>query len=337
MNLCEPFIRRPIATSLFMAAIALLGVLAYVALPVNDLPIVDFPVIQVSAGLPGADPETMASAVATPLERQFSSIPGLNEINSNSALGATQLSLQFDLDRNIDAAAQDVQAAINQAARLLPPGMPNPPSVSKANPSDAPIVFFSMTSPTLPLSEVTHYAEVTVAPRIGNINGVASLNLSLDKKYAVRIQLDPGLLANNRIGINEVENALSHWNVNMPGGNVEGKQQNFTVMPAGKLLDAAAYRPLVVAYRNGSPVRLEDLGTVVDDVEDPRSHYYASGGAAFGFGQGLNLSITRQPGANAIKVRDAVIAALPAIREQLPPSVELGVMSDRSQVIQIGR
>jgi HAE1 family hydrophobic/amphiphilic exporter-1 len=314
-----------------MAAIALLGTLAYVALPVNDLPVMDFPVIQVSAGLPGADPETMASAVATPLERQFSSIPGLNEINSNSSLGSTQLSLQFDLDRNIDAAAQDVQAAVNQAARLLPPGMPNPPSVTKVNPSDSPIVFFSMTSPTLPLSEVTHYAEVTVAPRIGNISGVASLNLSLDKKYAVRIQLDPGLLANNKIGMNEVESALGRWNVNLPGGNLEGNQQNFTVMPAGKLLDAAAYRPLVVAYRNGSPVRLEDLGTVIDDVEDPRSHYYA--GTPNGFGQGLNISITRQPGANAIKVRDAVMDALPGIRAQLPPSVDLGVMSDRSQVI----
>jgi len=328
MNICEPFIRRPIATSLLMFAITLFGIVAYVALPVSELPTVDFPAVQVNAGLPGANPETMASAVATPLERQFSSIPGLDSVSSANSLGSTSMSLQFDLSRNIDAAAQDVQAAISQAARLLPPGMPNPPSVSKVNPADQPILFIGLTSATLPLSVITHYAETVVAPGIGMINGVATVNLRLEQKYAVRVQLDPGLLANNKIGINEVENALHNWNVNLPTGGLDGKQQNFTLMASGQLMDAPAYRSLIVAYRNGSPVRLEDLGNVLDDVEDNK------GGGWVGDSKALVRSnvifIQRQPGTNEIQVRDAVVQALAGIEAQLPPSLHLDVLADRS-------
>ena len=331
MNICEPFIRRPIATSLFMAAIALFGIVAYVALPVSDLPNVDFPAVQVNASLPGADPETMSSAVATPLERQFSSVPGLDSISSTNSFGTTQLSLQFDLSRNIDAAAQDVQAAINQAARLLPPGMPNPPSVNKVNPGDRPVMFIDLVSNTLPLSVVAHYAETVVAPRVSMVDGVASVNLSLSQKYAVRVQLDPSALANNKIGINEVENALNNWNVNLPTGGLEGAQQRFAVKASGQLLEAAAYRPLVVAYRNGSPVRLEDLGNVLDDMEDNKGGSWI--GDSDGLFRAMVLSVQRQPGKNTIQVRDAVVSALAAVRAELPPSMKLMIGGDSSQVI----
>jgi len=332
MNICEGFIRRPIATSLFMAAVALFGIVAYVELPVSQFPNVDFPAIQVSAGLPGADPETMASSVATVLERQFSSIPGLNEISSRSSIGSTSLSLQFDLSRNIDGAAQDVQAAVNQVSRLLPPGMPNPPSVSKSNPADTPVMHLGLTSPTLPQSLITHYSEVVVSPRIGMINGVASLDFSTSKKYAVRVQLDPGALANNKIGINEVENALRKGNVNLPAGDIEGKQQNFTLKASGQLMDAAAYRSLIIAYRNGSPVRLEDLGDVLDDVEDNKGGSWYTD-SQVGIVAANILTVRRQPGANTIQVRDAVVKALSEVKVQLPPSLDLRILSDDSQTI----
>src|SRR5215469_1935442 len=260
MNIAAPFIRRPIMTTLVMAAILLFGVIGYRALAVSDLPNVDFPTIQVNAQLPGASPETIASSVATPLERQFTTIPGLDSMTSTSVRGSTSVTLQFSLERNLDAAAQDVQSAIAGALRRLPPGMPTPPTFRKVNPADMPILQLALSSPTLPLSVVDDFAETMISQRISMINGVAQVNVYGAQKYAVRAQLDPALLAARGIGIDEVESALQRHNVNMPTGTLWGPRQAFTVQATGQLLNAAEYRPLVVAYRNGSPVRLGDLG-----------------------------------------------------------------------------
>ncbi|MDA8434209.1 MAG: efflux RND transporter permease subunit, partial [Nitrospiraceae bacterium] len=256
MNVPELFIRRPIMTSLVMLAIFLFGLGAYVLLPVNDLPNVDFPTIQVSASLPGANPDTMASAVATPLERQFSTIAGLDSMTSTSGTGSTRITLQFNLSRNIDAAAQDVQAAISSASRQLP-DMPSPPSFRKVNPADSPILYLALSSPTLPLYSVDEYAETFMAQRISMITGVAQVSVYGSQKYAVRAQVDPRALATRQIGIDEVGSALARGNVNLPTGVLEGKSQAFTVQATGQLFKAADYRPLIVAYRSGSPVRLD--------------------------------------------------------------------------------
>jgi len=333
LNICEPFIRRPIATSLLMLAIAVFGMVAYFALPVNDLPSVEFPAIQVSAQLPGADPDTMSSAVATPLERQLSTISGLDSISSTNSLGSTSISLQFDLNRNIDSAYEDVQAAIGQVTSLLPTGMPSPPSVSKVNPANEPIMRLGLTSTTLPLSAMTAYGETVIAPSMSMVNGVASLNLLTDKKYAVRIQLDPGLMASNNIGLNEVENALHNWNVNLPVGHLEGEQQNYTLKASGLLTNAKNFRPLIISYRNGSPVRLEDLATVLDDVENNESELLVGGGGAGTLMHQVLLQVMRQPGSNTIRVRDGVVNALEKIKTQLPPSLDMKILGDRSQTI----
>src|SRR5215831_19493186 len=249
MNIAAIFIKRPVMTTLVMVAILLFGVMAYRQLPVSDLPNVDFPTIQVNAGLPGASPETMASSVATPLERQFSTIPGLDSMTSTSTRGSTSVTLQFSLDRSLDAAAQDVQSAIAASLRRLPPGMPNPPTFRKVNPADQPILFLSLNSPTLPLSVVDDYAETMISQRISMINGVAQVNVMGSQKYAVRAQVDPSLLAARGIGIDEVENALARGNVNLPTGTLWGPRQAFTVQATGQLEDAAAFRPLIVAWR----------------------------------------------------------------------------------------
>src|SRR6185369_15012162 len=262
----ELFIRRPVMTWLVMAGILIFGIFAYRLLPVSDLPNVDFPTIQVSASLPGASPDTMASAVATPLERQFSTIAGIDSMTSSSALGLTQITVQFSLERNIDAAAQDVQAAITAAAPQLPPGMPTPPSYKKVNPADQPVLYLALSSPTLPLYTVDEYAQTNLAQRISQITGVAQVQVFGSQKYAVRVQLDPNALATRGIGIDEVQKALAQSNVNLPTGTLYGPYQAFSVQATGQLTNAAAYRPLIVAYRNGSPVRLEQLGRVVDSV-----------------------------------------------------------------------
>ena len=268
MNISQTFIERPIATSLLMAAIALFGTVAYRQLPVSDLPNVDFPTLLVTASLPGASPETMAAAVATPLENQFSMIAGLNGMTSTNSLGATQITLEFDLSRNLDGAAVDVQAAITQAARMLPAGMPTPPTFTKVNPADQPILYLVLTSPTLPLWTLHEYAETRVAQRISMISGVAQVQVLGAQKYAVHVQMDPHAMAAKGIGINEVEVALKNWNVNLPTGSIIGPQRAFTLQASGQLMSAAAFRPLVVAYRRGSPVRLEEVGQVIDSVED---------------------------------------------------------------------
>src|SRR3990172_2943126 len=243
MNLSRPFIRRPVATTLIMLAIVIFGTVAYRSLPVSDLPNVDFPTLVVMASLPGGNPETMASAVATPLERQFSTIAGLTSMNSMNSLGATQVTLQFDLHRNIDAAAQDVQAAITQASPLLPPGMSNPPTYRKVNPADQPIMFMALTSATLPLYTLNEYGETLIAQRISMVNGVAQVMVVGSQKYAVRVQLDPHALASRGIGIDQVEQAVQSANVNLPTGTLFGAHRALTLEATGQLVEAAAYRP----------------------------------------------------------------------------------------------
>src|SRR5512143_1513815 len=328
MNIAEPFIRRPVMTTLIMSAILLFGVMAYRMLPVSDLPHVDFPTILVNATLPGASPETMASAVATPLERQFSTIAGLDNMTSVSALGSAQITLQFNLNRNIDAAAQDVQAMIAKAARLLPPDMPTPPTYQKVNPADQPIIYISLNSPTLPLSMVDEYAETTMAQRISMISGVAQVQVFGAQKYAVRAQLDPRALASRGIGLDEVANAVASGNVNLPTGTLQGSTKTFTIQASGQLMDAAAYRPIIVAYRNGNPVRLQELGRVIDSVENDRiASWFVS---AKGKTRSVILAIQRQPGTNTVEVVDSIKALLPTFRAEMPASVNLDILFDRS-------
>ncbi len=331
MNFSETFIRRPIATSLMMAAIALFGLVAYRSLPVSDLPNVDFPTLLVTASLPGASPETMASAVATPLENQFSNISGLDSMTSTNSLGSTQVTLEFVLNKSLDGAAVDVQSAITQAARLLPQGMPTPPTFTKVNPADQPILYLAITSQTLPLWTLDEYAETRIAQRISMVSGVAQVQVLGAQKYAVHAQLDPHLLASRQIGINEVQTALSGWNVNLPTGSIIGPQRAFTLQATGQLMSAAQYRPLIVAYRNGSPVRLEQLGNVIDSVEDDKtaSWFFTKQGTQ----RAIILGVQRQPGTNTIAVTDAVKNLLPKFRSEIPASVKMDILYDRSDTI----
>jgi hydrophobic/amphiphilic exporter-1 (mainly G- bacteria), HAE1 family len=323
----ELFIRRPVLTTLLMAAILIFGIMAYQKLPVNDLPNVDFPTIQVTAQLPGASPETMASAVATPLERQFSTIAGIDSMTSTSALGVAQITIQFTLDRNIDAAGQDVQAAITKAAPLLPPGMPTPPTYQKVNPADQPVLYMALSSPTLPLYTVDEYAQTNLAQRISTISGVAQVTIFGSQKYAVRVQVDPRALASRGVGLDEVEAAIARANVNKPTGTLYGTHQAVNVQATGQLMDAAAYRPLIVAYRNGSPVRLEEIGRVVDGVQTDKVAGWFNGNRA------IVLAVQRQPGTNTIEVVDAIRKLLPVFSQQLPAAVSLDVVYDRSVAI----
>jgi HAE1 family hydrophobic/amphiphilic exporter-1 len=324
MNISELFIRRPIMTTLVMLAILLFGVMGYRLLPVSDLPNVDFPTILVSASLPGASPETMASAVATPLERQFSTIAGLDSMTSTSGLGNTQITLQFNLSRDIDGAAQDVQAMIAKAAKQLPSEMPTPPSYQKVNPADQPVLYLALSSPTLPLSSVNEYADTLMAQRISMVSGVAQVMIYGSQKFAVRAQLDPKSLASRGIGIDEVTDAIAKANVNLPTGTLWGKDKAFTVQATGQLYDAAAYRPLIVAYRNGLPVYLEELGRVIDSVENDKvANWYNNT-------RSIVLAIQRQPGTNTVEVVDAIKKLLPTFRAQMPASVNLDILYDRS-------
>lgn len=318
------FIRRPIMTTLVMASILIFGLFAYRLLPVNDLPNVDFPTIQVSANLPGANPDTMASAVATPLEKQFSTIAGIDSMTSASGTGTTRITIQFDLSRDIDAAAQDVQAAISRASRQLPQNMPAPPSFQKVNPADQPVIYLAVSSPTLPLFMVNEYADTVVSQRISMIAGVAQVQVLGAQKYAVRAQLDPKALASRRIGIDEVSASLSNANVNLPTGTLDGRHQAFTIQASGQLYNAAAYRPVIIAYRNGSPVRLEELGRVIDSVENDKVVGW------FNSTRAVVLAVQRQPGTNTIEVVNAIKSLLPEFRSQLPASVNLNIIYDRS-------
>ena len=330
-NISQTFIERPIATSLLMAAIALFGGVAYRSLAVSDLPNVDFPTLLVTAQLPGASPETMASAVATPLENQFSTIAGLNSMTSSNSLGNTSITLEFDLSRKLDGAAVDVQAAITQASRLLPPGMPTPPTFTKVNPANEPILYLALTSPTLPLWTLDEYAETRIAQRISMISGVAQVQVLGAQKYAVHVQMDPHALASRQIGINEIQTALANWNVNLPTGAIIGPQRAFTLQASGQLLNADQYKPVVVAYRAGSPVRLEELGNIIDSVEDDKtaSWFYSHNGHS----RAIILAIQRQPGTNTIEVTDGVKNLLPLFKAELPPSVNMDILYDRSDTI----
>jgi HAE1 family hydrophobic/amphiphilic exporter-1 len=314
-----------------MAAIALFGAVAYRVLPVSDLPNVDLPTLLVTASLPGASPETMAAAVATPLENQFSTIAGLSSMSSSNSLGNTQITLEFDLSRKLDGAAVDVQAAITQASRLLPQGMPTPPTFTKVNPADQPVLYIALTSPTLPLYTLDEYAETRLAQRVSMISGVAQVQVLGAQKYAVHVQMDPHALASRQVGINEIETALKNWNVNLPTGSIIGPQRAFQLQASGQLLTASQYRPLVVAYRAGSPVHLEELGTIIDSVEDDKtaSWFYTHRGSS----RSIVLAIQRQPGTNTIEVTDGIKNLLPLFRTEMPPSVHLDILYDRSDTI----
>ncbi len=327
MNLSSLFIRRPVMTTLVMSAILIFGLAGYRQLPVSDLPNVDFPTLNVTAILPGASPETMASAVATPLEKQFSTIAGISSMTSSSSQGATTITLQFDLSRNLDAAAQDVQSAISVAEGQLPPDMPSPPSYRKVNPADQPILYIALTSPTLALSDLDEYGETLMAQRISMVEGVAQVLVYGSQKYAVRIQLDPRLLAAQGLGIDQISTAVSNANVNLPTGALDGRYRQFSVQATGQVTRAAQFRPIVVAYRSGRPVRLDDLGHVLDSVENDKT------AAWFVDDRSVVLAIQRQPGTNTVAVARAVRALLPSFEEQLPPSVSLHVLFDRSDSI----
>jgi HAE1 family hydrophobic/amphiphilic exporter-1 len=328
----ELFIKRPVMTVLVMVAILLFGIVAYTSLPVSDLPNVDFPTIQVNANLPGASPETMASAVAMPLEKQFSTIAGVDQMTSTNTLGSTSITLQFSLDRNIDAAAQDVQSMIAKAGGDLPQGMPAPPSYQKVNPADQPVLYMAVSSPTLRLSDVDEYAETLLAQRISMVSGVAQVSVYGAQKYAVRVQLDPQKLASMQIGVDDVTRAIQSGNVNMPTGTLWGNRQAFTVQATGQLTNAEQYAPLIVAYRNGSPVRLDQVAHVFDSVEnDKQAGWFADG--SHELNRGMVLAIQKQPGTNTVQVVDDIRALVPTLRAQMPGSVHLDFLYDRSKTI----
>ncbi len=326
MNLSGPWIRRPVMTTLVMTAIIVFGMFTYRALPVSDLPTIDYPTISVSANLPGASPEVMASSVATPLEQAMATIPGIESISSQSTQGATSINLQFTLTRDIDAAASDVQAALAAALRNLPDGI-QPPTYRKSNSDASPILILSMNSDQLSRTELNEWAETFLAQRLSTIEGVAQVQIYGSAKYAVRIQLDPGAMASRGIGIDEVQAAVSNGNSNLPAGVLMGPNQAFTVQATGQLQSAAAFRELVVAYRNGAPVRLGDLGDVIDDVENNRVSSEVNGRA------NIALAIVRQPGTNTVAVADAVMERVDALRIQIPPSIDFEPIFDRAEGI----
>ena len=314
-------------TTLVMAAILLFGVFSFHLLPVSDLPSVDFPTIQVSASLPGASPATMASAVATPLEKQLSTIAGVDAMTSVSAQGLTQITIQFSLDRDIDSAAQDVQAALTKAARQLPPEMPSPPTYGKVNPADTPVFFIAMSSATLPLSVVDDYAENLVAQRLSMVNGVAQVGVFGPQQFAVRVQVDPNKLAAYGLGIDQVEQAVAAANVNQPLGTLYGSHQSFTIQANGQLKNAAQFRPLIIAYRNGNPVRLQEVANVIDSVQNDKVAAWFKGT------RGIVLTVQRQPGVNTVAVVDEIKKQMPNLRAAVPAAVNIDFLFDRSQTI----
>ncbi|MBF0526060.1 MAG: efflux RND transporter permease subunit [Deltaproteobacteria bacterium] len=327
MNFTYTFITRPVMTTLLMAAILIFGIQSYRLLPVNDLPNVDFPTILVTASLPGASPENMSTAVATPLERQFTTIAGLDSMNSSSILGNTQITLTFNLSRNLDAAALDVQAAIARTANQLPQNMPAPPSYRKVNPADQPILFLALTSDTLPMYTIDEYGETVMAQRISTISGVAQVLVYGAQKYAVRVRLDPAALSAYGIGIDEASRAVQSANVNLPTGILSGRHKTYTIKATGQLNEAEAYKPIIVAYRKGQPVRLRDIGEAIDSVEnDKTAAWYIDKRAVV-------LAIQRQPGTNTIEIAEAIRKLLPTFRMQIPASASLHVLYDRSESI----
>lgn len=324
MNISGVFIRRPVMTCLVMIAVLLFGYLGHRQLAVSDLPNVDFPTIQVTAGLPGASPETMASSVATPLEKQFTAIAGLDSMTSTSSLGNAQITLQFALSRQIDSAALDVQTAISAAANQLPPNLPAPPTFKKVNPADQAIFALAVTSPTLPLYEVDKYAENLIGEQISEIPGVAQVNVMGAAQYAVRVNVDPQALASRGIGIDDVTQAIQSANVNLPMGTLSGAHKSYNIQANGQLSDAKVYRPLIVAYRNGGPVRLDQVASVSDGIEDQYISSWVNGIP------GIMLQVQRQPGTNTVEIVDNIRKMIPRFFSMIPPSVNLSVEYDRS-------
>jgi len=324
MNFSSIFIRRPVMTTLITFAILLFGIVGFRALPISELPRVDYPTIQVTAAQPGANPETMASSIATPLEREFATIAGVRSISSSNTQGVSTITIQFSLDRDIDAAAQDVQSAIAQA--VLPP-MPRPPSYAKQNPSEQPILYFALGSQTLPLYTVNEYAETMIAQRMSSIGGVSRVQVYGAQKYAVRIQVDPDKLAAHQVGIDEVQRAVQQSNVNLPTGRLRGDKQSFTLQSSGQLMQASAYRPLIVEWRNGVPLRLEEVANIVDSVEDNKTIAWNNGTRS------IILALSRQPGTNTVEIVDKVRKIMPELRAALPPSVKFDLLYDRSETV----
>jgi multidrug efflux pump len=327
MNIAEPFIRRPVATTLLSIALLLAGVVAYLQLPVAPLPQVEFPVISVQAALPGASPETMASAVATPLERQFGRIAGVSEMTSTSLLGRTNITLQFDLSRGIDAAARDVQAAINAARSQLPTALPNNPTYRKVNPADAPVMIMAMTSDLLPVGQIYDAADSILAQKLSQVDGIGQVVVGGGAKPAVRVRVDPNRLSQLGIGLNEVRTALDRVNANTPKGELTDGTKSWTITATDQLFEAEQYRPVIVAYRNGAPIRLGDIADVESSVADIRTGGIANGKRA------VMLILYRQPGANIIETVDRVRERLPELRASISPAINLAVVLDRTTTI----
>ena len=327
MNLSAPFIRYPIGTSLMMVGVLFAGMVAYLNLPVAALPSVDFPTIQISAQFPGASAETMASSVAQPLERQLAQVPGVAQMTSTSGLGITSISVQFDLDRSIDAAANDVQAAINAASGQLPTGLPSPPIYRKVNPAESPILILSVTSDTLPLTELNDNADIKLAQQISQLSGVGQVNIGGEQKPAIRVQIDPARLVAKNLSLEDVRAQLSIVTVNAPKGSIDGERRSFTIYANDQLTAADDWNDVIVAYRNGAPLRVRDIGRAVPGPEDAKKAAWASGK------RGLFLVVFKQPGANVIATVNRIKAELPRLRAAMPPSVKVEVMSDRTQTI----
>ena len=332
MNLSELFIRRPVMTTLVMVGIVIFGLMSYVLLPISALPRVEYPSINVSASLPGATPETMASSVAAPLERQFTEISGLNSFNSTSSTGSTSISLQFDFSRRVDDAAKDVQSAISAAAGQLPAGMPRPPTYRKANPSAAPILFLYLYSKTLSIAAVDEAAEITIAQPISALDGVAQVQVFGQKQYAVRVQLDPRELATRGIGLDQIRTAIQQGNVTLPTGSLSGANKQYMIQANGQLTDADGFRSLMVSYKDGAAVRLQDLGQVIDDVQNNKvSNRYSD--QTVTNQPSIVLAVQPQPDANTVEIVDAIKALIPKLQAQIPQSIEMGILYDRSQSI----
>src|ERR1700756_3202458 len=321
------FILRPVATTLLMVAVLLVGIVAYNQLAVSALPEVDYPTIQVVTFYPGADPDVMVSSVTAPLERQFGQVPGLSQMTSTSSLGSSLITLQFNLNQNIDVAEQQVQAAINAATTYLPRDLPNPPIYSKVNPADAPILTLALTSDTLPLSTVEDLADTALAQKISQLLGVGLVSISGGQKPAVRIQANPTALASNSLSLEDVRTAIAQANVDQAKGVLDGPRQSYTIAANDQLVSSSQYRPVIVAYRNGAPVRLSDIAAVVDDVENSKQAAWMNEKPA------VIMNIQRQPGANIISVGDRIKKLLPQLQSSLPSAVKVSILTDRTQTI----
>ncbi|MCX7321126.1 MAG: efflux RND transporter permease subunit, partial [Hyphomicrobiales bacterium] len=326
-GISSPFIRYPIATSLLMAGILFVGLVAYPLLPVAPLPQVDFPTIQISGSLPGGSPETMASSVAQPLERQFAQIPGIAQMTSTSSLGTAAVTIQFDLNRSIDGAANDVQAAINAASGQLPKSLPSPPTYRKVNPADSPIMLLSATSDTLPITTVSDSVDAQLAQQISQIAGVAQVTIGGQQKPAVRIQIDPAKLVAKGIGLEDIRTQLAVTTVDSPKGNIDGATRSYTIYANDQLPESKDWNDVVIAYRNGGPLRVRDIGHAVTGPEDAKQAAWADGK------RGVFLVIFKQPGANVIDTVDTIKAELPRLVAAIPPSIDIKVLSDRTQTI----